>query len=337
MMITVAVNPLIADWTRITAESFNEQDTVVNSSRRVTVQIVSIDDLDVWRGQSDWIDGTLETGNRPSVWVPALAMSASYAQNDSRLQFIELEPSVAKTLLVWGGFEERTTALPDSDTLGFGWDTVAPAAEVGQWGALGADPTWQFIDLAFPAPDQTTSGLGVLLSGAAAYYETNVLTSQELRDESFRSWISPILTSVPNFSSLGNDPARAIAQRGLSIADMGLLPESQWIVNLDALNESEDFVFAYPEIPVVFDFPLLAWDSPNVEAEELAAAQAFADYLTSAAVQATLADYGLRGANGALPESMAALLAASPSIENAVQPPDRSAVQSILTWYGQLN
>ena len=337
MVITVAVEPLLADWVRATAENFNEQDTIITSNRRIAVQITVVDDIDVWTGETSWTDGLLENNSRPSVWIPALAISENYAQSDSRLKFTQLEPSVAKTLLVWGGFEERITALPDNATLGLGWSTVAPAAEIGQWSGLGADPTWQFFDLAFLDPTQTTSGLSVLLSGAAAYHETNTLNSAQLRDEDFRNWITPVLTSVPNFSTLGNDPAEAIAQRGLSIADIALLPESQWIVNFNSLTQVDNVAFAYPEFPVMFDFPILAWESTSVTTEERAAIQAFADYVLSSDVQATLIEYGLRDANGTFPESTVSPLPATPYLDNAVQPPtDRSAIQALLTWYGQI-
>ncbi|MEM6283616.1 MAG: hypothetical protein AAF787_15600, partial [Chloroflexota bacterium] len=132
LVITLAVEPLLSDWAAATVDNFNEQDTIVTSNRRVAVQLTVVDDVDVWTGETDWSDGLLETTSRPSIWIPALAVSGNYAQSDSRLMFAQVQPSVAKTVLVWGGFEERVTALPDS-TNGFGWSTVAPAAEVGQW------------------------------------------------------------------------------------------------------------------------------------------------------------------------------------------------------------
>ena len=339
----MAVNPLAEAWVSAAATEFNDQEPVVNANRRVVMKIITVEDMGVWNGDPGWTDGVLEQGaSRPTLWIPASSASSDYISGDRRAPFSELEASAARTVMMWGGFTERVNALTGTTPVELDWEDIAINAELGSWVEIGGDASWQFLDLAFAQPNETMSGLSVLLTGAASYHETTSLNGTLLRDEGFREWILPTMQSVPNFNSLGADPAQAIAQRGLSIADIAFLPESQWVTNLRGLGSPDEFVLAYPDYTFVMDFPVLLWDNANTGSDERAGAEQFADFLVSEAQQTRLIDFGLRPASGEITDTAQPFVDAqpygvqlAPLLDNAVSAPSRSDVQSLLTWYGQ--
>lgn len=335
--ITIAVNPLAESWVRAAADVFNAREPVVNANRRVLVRVVPVEDVDVWNGGTSWSDGLLEESERPTLWMPAAAFSAEYVASDSRLPFTELTPSTARTPLMWGGYADSVRSFVDLPTLGFDWESVARTTISDAWATENG-----YVKMAFAPPDQTVSGLAVLVMGAASYHESGDLSGPDLRDEGFRRWVLPVLESVPNMNSLGSDPAKAIAQRGASVADVALLPESQWIMNLERIGTPDEFTVSYPSYQLMLEFPLLVWDSSFVTDDERAAANAFNNWLMDEARQAGAADYGLRPAVGEPTEVATRFTAAEPygiqrepSYGTAINSPGKSDILSLLTWYNQ--
>lgn len=336
--VTIAVNPLAEDWVLAAADAYNGRDPVVNGNRRIRVRVETVEDVDVWNSGVDWSDGLLEeeSTNRPTMWMPAASFSAAYVADDRRLPFADVEASTARTMMVWGGFTDTVTTFVDLPMLGFDWESVQRTTISDAWAAENG-----YINMAFTAPDQTISGLSVLLSGAASYHETGTLSGANLRDDGFRRWVLPVLESVPNMNSLGANPAQAIAQRGASLADVALLPESQWVMSVAAIGTPDQFTLSYPEYQLVLDFPLLLWDSDFTSDDERAAATNFRDWLMDDARQAGAADYGLRPAASEPTEIAQRFMDAQaygvqlePSYTELVAP-SKSDILSLLTWYNQ--
>jgi len=329
LTLTVAVSPLAEDWMRQTVSEFNEAGVLANGRRRVAVDVVTVSDTSVIQGSAPW---TSEA--HPALWLATSSAAVRYA--DPRYDFQPQVDTVARTPLVWGGFTERVAVLPSLD-----WDAVATAAELESWAQIGGEANWQFLKLAFPAPDASMSGIAVLLSGAAHYHDTPTPTASNLSNSDFRAWLRPIVRSVPNYNSLGSNPAQAMAQRGTSLADIALLPESQWLVSLGGFRD--DVQFRYPAQTILLDFPLVYWPTVEPDPDVPAAVDLFADWLLREQTQRTLPAYGLRPATTE-PTSEAQLFAAAepfgiqyqPDFTQPVQPPGRSAVLSLLTWYNQI-
>ncbi len=344
----LAANPLIEGWAQAVARDFNATETIVNANRRVTVSVTVVDDQDVWNdNEIGWVTGPLDGNTRPSLWLPASTISIDYTASDSRVPFAEVVPSVAQTPLLWGGFESRVNAVTADGAQPFDWPTIAEAAALESWEAIGGDASWGFIKLGFNAPTSSMGGLGVLLSGAADFHDATALSSTETGDPAFREWMLPVLNSVPNLNTLGGDPAEAMAQRGASVADFALLPESQWLTNLDGLVGREPIVLSYPDYAFVLDFPLLRWDDPAVvDDDEAAGVEAFGRYVMNEARQASLTEFGLRPATDpAAPASAVGPLFAADAAPAGVTvqagagtpitAPGRSGVLALLTWYDQ--
>jgi hypothetical protein len=326
----VAVNPLAADWLREAVAGFNATNPVVAATQRVHFNVTSIEDLAVWQGGENWT-----ADHHPAAWIPASAVSVAYTE-----RYVLAADSVAQTLLVWGGYESRVAVATDNGALPLDWPAVQAAAQAESWSSIGGQSGWRFVKLAFAPPDQSMSGLAALFSAAASFSGDVDIGAGATRSPEFRDWLRPVVESVPNFQTLGADPAGAMA-RGPSTAELALLPENRWLLNLNGLLNHEPVVFSYPADQFVLDFPLAQWRDPLPDQDtERAAVAALADWLLRPEQQARLQAYGLRPASGA-PDATAALFTAAerygiqpaPDLARLVQPPPRSETQGLIQWF----
>lgn len=330
---TVAVNPLAEDWLREAVNRFNDSQPVVNSTQRVQFAVIVLDDLSVWQGGTT----TFTPDDHPAAWVPTSSVSVDYAD-----RYRIVVPSVARTPLVWGGYDSRVTVATGGDA--FDWAAVQNAAATESWAALdGGNSGWGFVNLAFAKPDMTMSGLGTLFSAAASYHQTSDIAGAATRDTAFRDWLEPVVASV-NFQTLGSDPAAGVA-RSAATAAMGLLPENLWLQNLNGLTDeaADSFIFSYPAYQFILDFPVAGWSDSNQANEiEQLAVQALGDWLSSAAEQAQAVEHGLRPVHGepttsatrfAAAESFGILL--EPGYGDIITPPTRSEASGLAQWFSQ--
>jgi hypothetical protein len=322
--VRIAVHPLAAEWARAAAAQFNAQPPLAGGSRRIQIEIETIDDLQVWGAdRMPW-----NSGDHPDGWIPAAAFSLTYAR-EQRLPLSQEHASLAVTPLVWGGFADAISRVTNA------------AAQPLDWQAVQSYASAQRLVLAYSHPGRTIAGLAVALSGAGAFHNSAALTSAQLSDAGYRAWFVPVLQSVPNFNTLGASPAQTIAARGPSVGEIGLLPESDWLNNRrgQLVTPTNPLQLAYPAYSVTFEFPLALWDDPASTDPEAPArtqgAAAFGDLLLSAEWQRRAADYGLRPAGGV------ADLAAGRFAEGAgapdelpptafVQPPSRTDVLALI-------
>ncbi|NWF67667.1 MAG: substrate-binding domain-containing protein [Chloroflexi bacterium] len=333
--ITIAVDPLGAAWVRSAAEAFNAGETLVGT-RRVQVTIQEISDIDVWRGESEW-----RAGSHPEGWIASSSVSLDYA---ATLPLETVEASLARTMLVWGGFGSRVDVLTQDGAQAFDWEALAAAAasEGGAWATLaGGQASWGFLKFAFQTPERAMSGVAVLFSGAAQFSATTTLNGLETNSRDFRAWLLPAVQAVPNFQTLGADPAATIASRGTSVVDIALLPESEWLISIQPLA-SQDFRFSYPAYQFVFDFPLARWEGDETTDDVRAALAAFGNFLLSEAQQNNAMNFGLRPA-AADPSGTERLFAAgaaggilpAPLLDNVVHAPSRTDALSLIQWFIQ--
>ncbi|MFN8374346.1 MAG: substrate-binding domain-containing protein [Anaerolineae bacterium] len=333
--IAVAVDPLGASWLRSAAETYNAGEHLVGT-RRIQIVLQEVSDVDVWRGETGW-----RSDNHPAAWIPATTASLNYANT---LSFETVQPSLARTLLLWGGFVDRINVLTAGGTQPLDWAALgaAAASEGGAWDTLaGGNRSWGYLKFAFPTPERSMAGVAVMFSGAADFSDTLALTGLETGSREFRDWMLPIVQSVPNFQTLGADPAATIASRGTSVADIALLPESEWLTQIGSLNPAQ-FQLAYPAYQFVFDFPLSIWDDAETTEETRSAVADFGTFLMSDTQQAATVRFGLRPA-ASEPTGSEALFAAgqpfgilaAPPLDLLVQPPSRTDAQSLIQWFIQ--
>lgn len=328
LVINVAVSPLAEDWVRASAAAFNQTGaSTAVSARRVQINVITIDDLQVWTDASR----TWTASSRPDAWIPALGASVGYAiEANYPLELIQ--PRTARTLLIWGGFRDAVEQITQNGARLLDWDAVETAASTTT------------ISLAFNHPARSIAGLAGLLSAAGSYHETTIFDSGQLAGD-FRAWIRPVYLAVPNYTTLGASIAETMASRGQSIGGVALLPENQWITNLrgQLVSSSNAVRLSYPAYSVMFEFPLALY-TPNPQTDPNAAdirsgVTLFGSYLMSAGAQAQTVAFGLRPAL-ADPDETAALFASGAAYGaqiditgvNLVVPPSRTELQRLLTW-----
>jgi hypothetical protein len=330
--ILIAVDPLAVAWVENAVAGLNATSPVVNATQRIQFKVTPLDDLDVWQGQRIW-----SPDNHPAAWIPASSISVGYAKENG-VPLADVAASLARTPLLWGGYVSRVNVITNDGTAPLDWPTVEAAAAKESWQALGGQSSWGFIKLGFAQPSRKMSGLGVLFSGAGAFHQKTDLTGADLRTAEFRNWMLPVIQSVPNFSTLGSDPAAAMA-RGPSTVEIGIFPESQWLLNLGGLLQNEDVLLNYPAYQLVLDFPMVRWQDSSTTDEQRQAVDLLSNWLLATAQQANAPDHGLRPA-AVEPTDLDNLFAAAvpygiqlaPDFGQTVTVPGRSDAQGFIQW-----
>ncbi|MFW5691915.1 MAG: hypothetical protein ACOCX3_01040 [Chloroflexota bacterium] len=335
--LTVAVHPLAFEWVSQAVEAFNADAPVVDDRPVRIVVVQAPDDMLVWRDDRPWT-----VADHPNAWIPAASFSVTYAV-ESALPFEFISASVARTPLVWMGYASRVEAVTEADEA-FNWADVVQAAVVESWGAI--DPQFSefdFVNIAFPSPDDSVVGLGVLLSAGAAQTGSTRLSADQMR-ASFHEYFQPVLNSWTAF--IGTLEAYVARANTVHFA-MG--PEATFVMHLQDFLRNEPVRFGYPEQALMFDFPLVMWQDATTRPGERAALEAFAAWLEEPSRQDSLAIYGLRTATASLASGSTA--SGTSNVFEQAEPygidPGRtfdvvidvalssSDIRGLLSWFGQ--
>lgn len=317
--IIVAVDPLVERWARDAATAFNAQGETVGVSRRVRVTVQTISDMTVFAAQNGWRQEL-----HPDGWIPAWGVLFPSPVVGAGITARQLAPSVARTTLVW--------MSPDS--------AEGQVAEVSWLGVLEAVESGE--NIAFPSAATSVQGLATLISGLSDFNDVSVLTDAMLTANDGRNYLTPIINAVPNYATVGPDPALTLAGPLGATYIAGMATESQWLNQLTTLV-AKNPRFAYPESPVIFDFPVYLLDSIAQTDDERAGVQAFAAFLASNEQQANAMDFGLRPASSE-PTADQPLFARGsqygilPQLlpTRAVELPQVNSVRSFVTWASNL-
>ena len=285
--ITLSVDPLVEDWVRAAVDQYNASDPrVQNGSVRIQYRVESVvGDTKAWLGQSGW---TAE--RHPDIWIPSSSIAVQYYPAAT---FEVIQPSLARTPLVWGGFTSRLTALSPSGAT-IDWPLIAEALAKGTWAGVGASNIPGNINMALNDPSASSAGLGAIFTGVAAVNDTNTITSAALNCNTARDWLNAVDDSIRGLKSVS--PAEDMARFGASRVQFGLLPESQWLTSLQDLSRTEKIGFSYPAYQFILDAPLAMWVDANTTEIERQAAANLGQFLLGNGQQ-TAMQYGWRPAN----------------------------------------
>jgi hypothetical protein len=289
--ITVAVSPLAAEWVEGAVQSYNGRRHQVDG-RVVEITLEIQDSLPIWSAPGKW-----SMASHPLIWIPEMSAAVEYA-NEVGLRFSILHPSLASTVMMWGAPADRAQAI-EHQFSGLNWDSIQQASTISRWEQMGGQAEWGFFKPGFAQPDRYTSGMAALLVAAAEFHNQVALDPSVLDDPNLRDRLKPVVESVPSFPTLGAHPAETIAARGASVADVALLPESEWLANYRGLTSKVGpLVFVYPVYQFWFDLPFSVWDGADVSQQERMAAQDFLSFLLTDDQQRQAANVGLRQADG---------------------------------------
>lgn len=261
----IVVAPELADWAESTAETFNQR----NADAQITVQTIS----GLSHIQSSASSSRAE---QPHVWIPEATFLAAYAQK-SGLPFAPAGQSLISTPLEWGAFGDRAAALDEPLT----WSAIHSAAQAGSWQTLGGDGSWGYFKLTIAAPRTDAEGIAALISAAASFHNSTNIDRTHVTDAAFLAWLRTIVQTVPSFNTLGPDPAQAMAARGPSVGDVGLLAAASWARSQESLEKRDDFITQPTAHTVILDYPYLARVGLDSAEQDLA------DRFQTALLQAT--------------------------------------------------
>lgn len=298
--ITLTVDPLVEDWIRAAVDQYNATDPrVQNGSVRIQYRVESVvGDTKAWLGQSGWTND-----KHPMLWIPASSMAAQYYPSSA---FQTIQPSLARTPLVWGGFRSRLEALSPSGAP-VDWPIVSEALAKGTWAAVGASGIPGNINMALNDPSASSAGLGAIFTGVASLNNIDTITGEVLDGTTTSDWLRVVDDSIRGLKSVS--AAEDMARYGASRVQFGLLPEAQWLTSLQDLRRTEEIRFSYPAYQFILDAPLVMWvDTTTTEVQRQAAAN-LGQYLMGSGQQTAL-QYGWRPAN-IEPTDSAALFAAA--------------------------
>lgn len=328
--ITIAVDPLAEDWVQAAAQDYNANGVLIaNGTIRIQVKVVVEDDLDIWRGNPNW-----GSSNHPQAWIASSQASISYLPPN--LPFRTLHESLARTPLVWGGFENRVFWVRDEDSRPFDWSAIQDISVAQSWQNIGAANESGNINMAINWAANSMAGIGALMTSAADYGQTTILSRELLSGTEFGDWFFPISETLYNSRTLGGNPAETMASRGTSAADYALLPEMQWLLSVDDLAD-DGFVFSYPAYQFVLDFPMARWEDAQTTDNEKTAVASFGEFLAGERGQALAIEHGLRPANSE-PDESATLFANAqaygiqlvPDYGQMVEAPSRGLVDLVI-------
>lgn len=278
---TIAIDPLAEDWARAATTAYNASNPVVNGTTRIRVEVVLVDDVDVWRGSAGWT-----TTNHPIGWLAPSTASVNAVGNAHPLRTVSA--STARTPLVWGGFAERV-ALITANGDSFDWGAVQTVATAQRWPSDSAN-----VNMAILSLSNSIGGAGALLSAGASYAQSPLVDTATLSSAEFSTWFNPIRDSLFNSQRIGGSVAQSLATRGTTVADFAILPEVQWLQAVSSLPR--DFVFTYPEYQFILDFPLVGWNDTLTTDIQRASVESFGAFLLSAEGQSLAVEHGLRPA-----------------------------------------
>ena len=360
----------VEPWVRAAAEEFNQSGHKA-AGASIEVEVVPMDGL-IALGKWERNDfNALPTEVRldelsareraaldrfPAAWIPDSRYLVDMA-NAANRNHIGRDPflsdgqyrtrSVAVSLLAWGFFRSRGTALQEN--LGeISWSTlrIAAAAPTG-WKELGGDPAWGLFKLALPDPRTDAGGIATMMAAAAEYYQRTDIAVEDVTDAKFQTWLAALMTATADSGGINAYSADEFAFLGHAAGDGGQFIESDLLQNMQGILTRWDdpLLVRYPRFTTLFDFPFAIWVGPETSAKKKDAALAFQRFLLSEAQQRRALSFGLRPANLDIhPVSAEDSLFAQwqkLGVEDDVPPreaignPNRDVLLALLRWYDQ--
>ena len=301
--ISVASAIAAEGWVSAAAREFSNKEYDLNGVRRkVSVEVYPLDGV---TALNKWAGGGFQTP--PTAWIAesrdwvnqANAVAADYYKQDIFLgggpyrdQSVSLSPEI------WAIFKSRADVLESKYRKPLDWQVAHSAATSKNWAELGGDPTWGRFKLVIPHPKRDPAGLAAMVSAAGAYYEKPAVSTEELSDKKFLSWLKELLDTVVDFQPYG---VENMVLYGPSAGDAGQVLENYLLLNAEAIEKrwGDGFVVVYPDPVAWYDFPFAIYMGKEKEtsAAEKDAAVLFKRFLLSEGQQIATLKFGLRPAS----------------------------------------
>ncbi len=301
--ISVASAVASEPWVTAAAKNFSGKEYDLNGVRRkVTVDVFPLDGV---TALNKWATGEFQTP--PTAWVAesrdwvnqANAVAADHYAQDIFLAGGQYrDQSVAMSPEVWAVFKSRADVLEKKFGRPLDWNVAHAAAVSSGWASLGGDPSWGRFKLVIPHPKRDPAGLAAMVSAAGAYYDKPAVSTEELQNGRFLTWLRESLDTVVDFQPYG---AENMVLYGPSAGDAGQVLENYLLLNAEAIEKrwSDGLIVVYPDPVAWYDFPFAIYMGKEKEtsAAEKDAAVLFKRFLLSDEQQVATLRFGLRPAS----------------------------------------
>ncbi len=337
----------VEPWVREAAKKFNEEKRKLEG-QTIEVSVIPMDGLTAMgRYEREEMDPL------PTAWIPdsrylVELVNAAYKEKLGRDVFLtdgeyRARP-IAVSLFSWGIYSSRAEVLRAK----YGeidWQAIHDAATAkGGWPELGGEAGWGFFKLVVPNPRKNVGGLAAMVAAAGEYYQKTNISTADVTDPEFQTWLGELMGAVTDFSSLGSYSVENLALFGYSMGDGGQLLESDLLANMAGIQTrwADPLVIVYPQYLTWFDFPFTVWMGPETTALEKNAALEFEKYLLTPEVQQLAVERGLRPANPEVPVTAQDSLFVRWQEQGAMtivprttamRSPDREVLMALLRWF----
>jgi len=276
-----------------------------SDGRRITVDLIPL-------GSLEGAHAILSGDKRINVWSPA---SAAYkdifvqewqVKNGGGNPIIKEEP-LALTPMVFVVWDERYKAFIQKYKV-MNLDTINQALqERSGWDAIAHQPDWGLFKFGHTHPNDSNSGLMVLVLAAYAYnHKTRDLTVGDVVNANFQQWLTSLERSTTGFSNSTGNMMKEMVLKGPSSYDALMVYEA---VAIDYLKNAEgrwgELRVVYPEYNAWNENPYYIIDAPWSTSDQRKAAQTFLDFLLSDRIQREALVHGFRPANPNVPVKFA--------------------------------
>ncbi|TWT32427.1 Serine/threonine-protein kinase PrkC [Posidoniimonas corsicana] len=273
------------------------------AGRDIKVDLLSIGSL---RGASRALDGSRE--DPIHVWCPSSSLYQAEFERRWRERHGGASPlvnlgAVALTPIVLVIWKDRLDAVERAyGEFGLAAIAHAVAAEEG-WETIAAEPDWGDFKIGIADPEQTISGLAMLFLMAYNYHDKRRgLTRADVVDPGFHDLLSRF--TVHLFDTLGSLPSGSrqlmsqMVLEGPGRYDCAVVYENLALHNLEvAGGRWEELRVVYPELNFLNDNPYYLLNADWTGPAEKSAAEAFAKFLMTEAVQEQAIEFGFRPGN----------------------------------------
>ena len=301
--ITVASAIAAEPWVSAAAKEFSGKEYDLNGARRkVTLEVFPLDGV---TALNKWAGGEFQTP--PTAWVAesrdwvnqANAVASDHYQQDIFLGGGQYrDQSVALSPEVWAIFKSRSGVLEKKFGKPLDWEVVHSAATSSGWSSLGGDAGWGRFKLVIPHPKRDPAGLAAMVSAAGAFYQKPAVTTEELQNSRFLSWLKESLDTVVDFQPYG---VENMVLYGPAAGDAGQVLENYLLLNAEAIQKrwGDGLLVVYPDPLAWYDFPFAIYMGKEKEtsASEKDAAVLFKRFLLAEGQQVATLRFGLRPAS----------------------------------------
>ena len=276
-----------------------------SDGKRITVDLIPM-------GSLEGAHAILGGDKRINVWSPA---SAAYkdifvqewqVKNGGGNPIIKEEP-LALMPMVFVVWDERYKAFIQKYKV-MNLDTINQALqERSGWDAIAHQPDWGLFKFGHTHPNDSNSGLMVLVLAAYAYnHRTRDLTVGDVVNANFQQWLTSLERSTTGFSNSTGNMMKEMVLKGPSSYDALMVYEA---VAIDYLKNAEgrwgELRVVYPEYNAWNENPYYIIDAPWSTSDQRKAAQTFLDFLLSDRIQREALVHGFRPANPNVPVKFA--------------------------------